>query len=146
MNIESAKPKKQRKFKAMLPLHLKRKQLSSHLSKELRKGIGRRAVEARKGDKAKVLRGDFRGKEGKIVRVDVARQKLFIEKLVRKKADGTEKLVPFNASNLLLVELERSDDRRFRERKGTGKMNGKKEKEAGEVKAGKKEEKTEGKK
>jgi large subunit ribosomal protein L24 len=44
----SKQPKKQRKYLAKAPIHIKRKQLSANLSKEIRKKYGRRSMELKK--------------------------------------------------------------------------------------------------
>ena len=60
----SGKARKQRKYVANAPLHIKKKFLSANLSKELRKKYGR-SLQIRKGDSVKVMRGKFKGKTGK---------------------------------------------------------------------------------
>jgi len=115
--MNSKKPKKQRKAFHEKPLHLKSKDLSSHLSKTLMKETGKRSFALRKGDNVKVMRGDFKGKTGKITSVNYSRQKVLIEKLTRKKSDGTEVMVPFKASNLQIESLDKSDEKRFKRQK-----------------------------
>ncbi len=119
--IESSKPKKQRQYLYSKALHRKQKDLSGHLNKKLSGQLGKRSLRIRKGDTVKVLRGSKKGSEGKVTGVDYRRGVVFIEKLVRKKADGTEIALPVRASNLLIVDVDRSDARRFR-RKKAGKM------------------------
>jgi large subunit ribosomal protein L24 len=74
--IESKQPRKKRKYLANAPLHLKKKMLSVHLSKELREKFKTRNVVVRKGDHVKVLRGKFKGKTGKIISVDIKKVKI----------------------------------------------------------------------
>ena len=38
---------------------------------------------------------------------------MFLEKLTRKKSDGTERAIPFHASNLMIVDVDKSDARRL---------------------------------
>ena len=110
--MKSLKPSKQRKAFYGMPLHRSKRRVSSSLSKELRKETGRRSLSLRKGDKVKVVRGSHKSFEGKIARVDRALSRVFIEKLLRKKADGTEILIPVNPSNVVVTGLERGDERR----------------------------------
>ena len=42
---------------------------------------------------------------------------VFVEKLLRKKTDGTEILVPLQPSNLMITELGKADDRRIKTKK-----------------------------
>ena len=116
MITNSSKPKKQRKQHYTKALHTLQKELSMHLSKELRKNLGRRNLEARKEDTVKVMRGSekFVGKQGKITLIKRKKRQVFIEGITRKKIDGTEIQVPFKPSNLLLVTIDEKDERRFK--------------------------------
>ena len=87
------------------------------MNKRLRERLGRRSIQLRKGDSVKVLRGSKRGSEGKITEIDYKKGVVFIEKLVRKKADGTEIQVPVKTSNLLVLDVDESDARRFKGKK-----------------------------
>jgi large subunit ribosomal protein L24 len=112
--MKSSKPKKQRKQHYTMQLHKRQKAFAAHLSKELRKELGRRSLEIRKDDKVKVMRGKHTGKTGKVV--DVRRKKIqvFIEKITVKKTDGREVGIPFRPSNLLLIEVARDDKERVK--------------------------------
>lgn len=114
VNIESGKPKKQRLFHYNMPLHRKHAGLRGHLDKKLRQSLGRRSVQVRKGDSVKVLRGSKKGSSGKITGVNCKKGVVFIEKLVRKKVSGEEVPLPIHASNLLVVEVDRGDSKRFK--------------------------------
>lgn len=115
--MTSKKPKKQRKKIVEMPLHQRKRLASAHLSKELRKSLGRRSLGIRKGDTVKIMRGKYKGKTGKVIRVDLRKGKVYIEKIVKKKVDGSEVPVPFNASNLMIIGIDRSDERRIKHRK-----------------------------
>jgi large subunit ribosomal protein L24 len=97
------------------------------LSKDLKKELGKRAVIVRKGDKVKIVRGDQKKKEGKIVNVEYETGRIFVEKIVRKKADGTEIPIPINTSNAIVVELDQTDEKRFPRTKNPAKTIEKKE-------------------
>ena len=94
------------------PLHLKQKLLGVHLSKELREKYKTRSIELRKGDKVKILKGNHKGKLGKISRIRITTQKVYIEGMDTVRKDGNKVLVPFKASNLMITELELSDKKR----------------------------------
>ncbi len=115
--MDSKKPKKQRKAFHEKPLHLKHKDLSAHLSRILMKETGKRSFALRKGDDVKIMRGDYKGKTGKVTSVNRSRQRVLIEKVTRKKSDGTEVMVPFKASNLQIESFDRSDEKRFKRQK-----------------------------
>lgn len=115
--IGSKKPKKQRKYIAKAPLHIKRKLLSVNLSKELREKHKTRNVEIRKDDKVKIMRGKFKGKEGKVIIVKTKLLKIYIEGIQTKKQDGSKVNVPLRPSNLQITELFLDDKKRFKVRK-----------------------------
>jgi large subunit ribosomal protein L24 len=108
----SIKPRKQRKYRAKAPIHVKRKMIASHLSKELRQKYGRRAIAVRKGDTVKIMVGTNTGKTGKIERIDSKTMKLYIEGIQITKKDGSKVSVPINYSNLLVTSLNMDDKER----------------------------------
>ncbi|MFH1544533.1 MAG: 50S ribosomal protein L24 [archaeon] len=115
--MKSKKPSKQRKKLYESSLHEKRGLLKAHLSKGLKKELNQRSLAVRSGDTVKIMRGKKKKKSGKVTKVDYKKGVIFIEKMVRKKADGTEILVPFKASNLMITDLELKDDKRFKRKK-----------------------------
>ena len=86
-----------------------------HLAKPLREKYGRRNITARKGDTVKVMRGQFRGKTGKIDRVTIKATRVYIIGIDRTKKDGTKTTYPFHPSNLLLTELSLEDKKRIKQ-------------------------------
>ena len=111
----STQPRKQRKYRYNAPLHVKGTFLSVHLAKELRQKHGTRSVRIRTGDRVRVLRGAFKGREGKVTRVDVKETKVFVEKIENVKKDGATKVqFALEPSNLMLVELDTSDKKRLK--------------------------------
>ena len=109
----SRQARKQRKYLAKAPLHLKHKKLSSNLSKDLRKKYGRRNLTIRKGDEVKILNGNFRGKTGKIAVVNVKKGKIAVENIQRKKKDGTKIYVLLDPSNIQIQSLVLDDKKRL---------------------------------
>lgn len=105
----SKKPRKQRKFRFGAPLHIKQKFLHTHLSKDLRKKHGKRNIGLRKGDKVKIMRGQFKKHEGKIERIDMKSTKVFVNGVEITKKDGTKKLLALNPTNLMITELNMDD-------------------------------------
>lgn len=106
---KSKKPRKQRKFLIEAPLHLRRKMISAHLSKELREKYKRRSLPLRKGDEVEIMRGEFKGKKGKISRVDTKRYRVYIEGVTRKKSTGEVVQVPIHPSNVRIINLNLDD-------------------------------------
>ncbi|MDD5337258.1 MAG: 50S ribosomal protein L24 [Candidatus ainarchaeum sp.] len=95
-------------------LHELRSRMHVHLSKELKAKLKTksRALLANKGDNVKIMRGSKRGKTAKIGRISYAKGKIYLEGMSHKNAKGTEILMPFQPSNLLLVELNMSESRK----------------------------------
>lgn len=116
----SKQPRKQRKFRYQAPLHIRHKLMSVNLGPELREEYGRRSLPVRKGDTVKVLRGDFKGDEGKVEGVDLKHYRLLVEGLSVQKPDGNQVYHPIHPSNLQIIEMELDDDERneILERKG----------------------------
>ncbi|MDI6798621.1 MAG: 50S ribosomal protein L24 [Candidatus Aenigmarchaeota archaeon] len=112
--IRSKKPGKQRKFLFTAPLHLRRKLMAAHLSKELIKKYKTRSLPVRRGDEVEVMHGEFRNRRGKISRVDLKRYKVYIEGITTKRTDGTERLAPIHPSNLRIIKLNLDDKRRVK--------------------------------
>jgi large subunit ribosomal protein L24 len=112
--ISSKKPKKQRKYRANAPKHIKRKLITSNLSKELRKTYKKRSLVLIKKDSVKVMRGQFKKKSGKIIGVNTVAGKVFIENIQKTKKDGTKINVPFDPSNLQITELNLEDKKRLK--------------------------------
>ena len=119
----SKQPRKQRKYLANAPLHLKKKTMSANLSKELRKKFETRNLIVRKGDKVKIMRGKHLKKQGKVLKVDIKNRKVMVEGINIKKQDGSNVNIPFKPSNLQIVELNLEDKKRLKNKKiGKSKM------------------------
>ncbi|MBW2993001.1 50S ribosomal protein L24 [Candidatus Woesearchaeota archaeon] len=110
----SKQPRKQRKYRANAPLHIKQKFVSSHLSKDLKKKYGKRNIIVRKGDRVKITRGEFKNKIGKIDRTDLKKSKVYIEGVEIVKKDGTKVLRQIEPSNIIILELNLDDKKRLK--------------------------------
>ena len=107
--IPVTKPGKQRKMLYNAPLHLRQKIMAAHLSTELIASKGIKSLPLRKGDTIQVIRGDNKGFEGKISRVDLKRYRIFIEGLTREKVDGTNIFVSVHPSKVIIKKLNLDD-------------------------------------
>ena len=108
----SSKARKQRKYRANAPLHLKQRFMSSNLSKDLRKNYGR-SLQLRKNDIVRVLSGKFKNKKGKVLTLNLKREKVTIEGIQLTKKDGNKVAVLFHPSKLQITELNTDDKKRF---------------------------------
>lgn len=105
----SKQPRKQRKYRYNAPLHIKQKFMRSILSKELREKHRKRSFSLRKGDKVKVMRGQFKKHEGKVDRINLKKSKVYLSGVEVTKKDGTKTTYPFDNSNLIITELSLDD-------------------------------------
>ncbi|MBI2673347.1 50S ribosomal protein L24 [Candidatus Woesearchaeota archaeon] len=108
----SKKPNKQRKYRLNAPLHIKHKFLSAGLSKDLRKKYGKRSLPVRKGDKVKIMIGQFKKHVGKVSRINLKKSKVYIEGAEMVKKDGGKVLYPIYASNTEILDLNLDDKER----------------------------------
>ncbi|MEM1689165.1 MAG: 50S ribosomal protein L24 [Candidatus Hadarchaeales archaeon] len=101
----SKKPRKQRKRIHSAPVHARKKFVSAHLARELAEKFGKRSLPVRKGDKVRILRGDFKNHEGNVTRVDRKKGRIYVEGVTVTKADGTAVPRPVHPSNVMIIEL-----------------------------------------
>lgn len=119
--MASAKPRKQRKRASTEPWHRLHKRVAAHVDPRLRekgKLALPRALPVRKGDFVRIVRGGFRGREGKVVAVDVHSGLVTVEKVVIRKTDEKEVARPIHPSNLLITKLDDTDPRRLERFRG----------------------------
>ncbi len=116
----SRQPRKQRRALFKAPLHLRQKQVTAILSHELREKYGVRNLPVRKGDTVRIMRGDYKGMEGNVVRVDLSKYRIFVDGVTRKKANGDQVFAPIHPSNVMIIKLNLDDDYRKKiiERRG----------------------------
>lgn len=91
--------------------------MAATLDKVLRKKYGKRNLELKKGDEVKVMRGEFKGKTGKVLEVDRKKVRVTIEGIHRTKKDGNKVKVWFHPSKLKIIKVDEGDKKRFKDRK-----------------------------
>ena len=105
----SRQPRKQRKYAYNAPLHIARKMMSVRLIKDLKQKYTKRNFPVRKSDKVKVMAGQFKGKIGKVEKVDVKNREVFVEGIFLTKRDGNKLPLGLHPSNLMIMELNLED-------------------------------------
>lgn len=110
-----------------IPKHQRESLLSAPLSNSLRELYKKRTVRVIKGDSVKVMRGEYKGVEGKVEKLDTERGTLNIEGIRREKIRGGQVKVPIHASKVMLINLNLDD--KYRSNKFQG-VEPKEEKEA----------------
>ncbi len=103
------------------------KQLGSNLSKDLQKKYGKKSVRVIEGDSVTIVRGEFKGVDGKVSNVSTEKSSVAIEG-VKKKTKGDKFDVYIHTSNLVITGLNTDD--KWRMAKLEGKVPSKQPKEA----------------
>ncbi len=103
------KPRTQRKKLFQAPAHRRYKHFSATLSPDLKEKHGTNAVPVKVGDTVRVMRGDRKGFEGKIMRVDRKKYRVFVEGVTREKVDGTTLQIPVHPSKVMILDLDLAD-------------------------------------
>jgi large subunit ribosomal protein L24 len=107
--VAVTKPGLQRKRLFQAPLHLRHKHFSAPLSSELKKSRGFDALPLRKGDTVRIMRGDRKGVEGKVSKVDSRKYRVTVEGVTREKVDGTALPVLIHPSKVMIINLNLDD-------------------------------------
>jgi len=103
-------PGKQRKKLFNAPAHLRHKLMAAPLSNELAASRGAKTLPVRKGDTVRIQRGDNKGFEGKVSRVDTKLYRIYIEGFTREKVDGTNIFLPVHPSKVEIRNLNLDDN------------------------------------
>jgi large subunit ribosomal protein L26e len=85
--------------------------MSANVSDELKQKHGVRSLPVRREDTVRIVRGSFKGTEGKVSTVYRRRWCLYIEKVSKNRKNGATVRVPINASNCVLTKLKLTPDR-----------------------------------
>ena len=85
------------------------KQLSSPLSEELRKKYSKRSIRVVKGDSVKIVRGEFKGVDGKVSRIETEKNSVAIEGVKKEKTKGDKFDVFVHTSNIVITGLNTDD-------------------------------------
>ncbi|HYM40941.1 MAG TPA: 50S ribosomal protein L24 [Thermoplasmata archaeon] len=108
----STRPRTQRKRLYEANIGRRHRLLGAHVDPDLA-GKSKlqlpRALPVREGDVVRIMRGSFRGKEGKIVSVDSKRGLAVIEGITIEKTDEKKVPRPIHASNLMIIKLDDTD-------------------------------------
>lgn len=83
--------------------------LGATLADELREQYKKRTLRVVKGDSVMVMRGEYKGRGGKVENVNIERGTLHIEGMQREKIKGGQVKVPIHASNVKITGLNLAD-------------------------------------
>ena len=110
--VRSVQPRKQRKYIFNAPAHILKKLMSAPLTKELREQYGKRNLAVRVGDTIKIITGQFKGTIGKIERVNMNKQRIFVKGAEQVKSNGQLVQYPIHPSNVTIVTPILDDKKR----------------------------------
>ncbi len=96
----------------------KSKQISSHLSRELQKKYSKKSVRVVEGDSIKIIRGEFKGVDGKIAKISIQKNSLAIEGVKKEKTKGEKFDVYIHPSNIIVTGLNSADGWRISKLEG----------------------------
>ncbi|VDD94344.1 unnamed protein product [Enterobius vermicularis] len=113
--------RKARKAHFNAPSHIRRKIMSSPLTKDLRNKHGIKSIPIRVDDEIIVTRGHYKGNAGRVMRVYRKKYVIHIDKITRTKANGSTVHIGIHPSNVAISKLKMDKDRRaIIERKAAG--------------------------
>ncbi len=95
-----------------VPKHQRDKMVGAVLEESLRKQYGRKNIRVVKGDSVRVMRGEYKGVEGKVESVNTEDATFHIEGIQREKIRGGQVKVPIHSSNVMVISLNLDDDYR----------------------------------
>ena len=92
--------------------YIRRKYLSAPLSPSLKSEYGTRTMPVRTDDTVSVTKGDHKMSEGRVLRVDMKRSKIYIEGITRTRMDGSNVQIPLRPENVMITKLNLDDNQR----------------------------------
>lgn len=114
--MKPTKMRNQQIFQATL--QTRSKQMGSALSKDLHKKYGKRSVRVVEGDHVTILRGEFKGVDGKITQISTEKLSVAIDGVKKEKTKGDKFDVYIHTSNLVVTSLNTSDKWRIAKLEG----------------------------
>jgi ribosomal protein uL24 len=117
------KPSSSRRKRYLANNLLKRKFISAPLSPNLRAEHGTRSMQVIVDDTVSITKGDRKLSEGRVLRIDTSKSRIYIEGVTRTRQDGSTVQIPIRSENVMLTRLNLNDQwrRRILERKSFSK-------------------------
>ena len=104
-----------------IPKHQRDKMVGAVLEDSLRRQYGRKNIRVIRGDSIRVMRGEYKGVEGKVEKVNTEHATLHIEGIQREKIRGGQVKVPIHSSNVMVISLNLDDGYRSSKLQGAAK-------------------------
>jgi large subunit ribosomal protein L24 len=99
-------------------LQTRSKQMGSALSKDLQKKYGKKSARVVEGDSVTILRGEFKGVDGKISNISTQKSSVAIDGVKKEKTKGDKFDVYIHTSNLVITSLNSNDKWRMAKLEG----------------------------
>ena len=99
-------------------LQTRSKQMGANLSKDLQKKYGKKSARVVEGDSVTILRGEFKGVDGKISKISTQKSSVAIDGVKKEKTKGDKFDVYIHTSNLVITSLNSEDKWRMAKLQG----------------------------
>lgn len=86
--------------------------MSSALAKDLRTKYNARSLPVRKDDEVRIVRGKYKGREGKVTQVYRKKWVIHVDRVQRDKSNGASAPIGIHPSNVVILSLKLDKDRR----------------------------------
>jgi len=86
--------------------------MSSALSKDLRNKHNCRSLPIRKDDEVRIVRGKYKGREGKVTQVYRKKWVIHVDRVQRDKSNGSTSSIGIHPSNVVITTIKLDTDRR----------------------------------
>jgi len=99
-------------------LQTRSKQMGANLSKDLQKKYGKRSARVIEGDSITIVRGEFKGVDGKVAKISTQKSSVAIDGVKKEKTKGDKFDVYIHTSNLVITSLNGDDKWRMAKLQG----------------------------
>ena len=91
------------------PYAVRSKQVSAPLSKDLQKKYGKRSLRLTIDDSVKIIRGEYKGIDGKVTKISIEKSSIAIEGIKKEKLKGEKIDIYIPSSNILITGINTDD-------------------------------------
>lgn len=110
--LVSSKRRKARKAHFAAPSNERYRRMSAPLSAELRKKYDARSMPVRKDDEVQVVRGNYKGREGRVIQCYRKKYVIHIDRITREKVNGQTVNVGIHPSKVVITKPKLNADRK----------------------------------
>lgn len=99
-------------FGYKVPNHILSSKIKSKVSPDIHEKYGVNSVRLRKDDSVKIIRGEYKGVEGKITKIFVSQNRISVEGVTREKIAGGNVPIKIHTSNVVVTNMNMNSDRK----------------------------------